>query len=107
MTTLLRIPHLRVLAKLALEHPDRPRPAHIVRHEDVHIDPGIFAGLDPGLATGAGEQFFRERHSLVSEKGAQDAPPPWRGQMESPLRPSKDPQTKCTKARHFILLKKW
>ena len=42
---LARIPDLRVLAELAFENADRPRPANIVRHQHIRIHPDIVARL--------------------------------------------------------------
>src|SRR5205085_5594423 len=48
-----RVPNLGVLAELTLENPDRPRPADIMRHEDVGIDPDVIACGYLSLAGGA------------------------------------------------------
>src|SRR5690349_1962227 len=59
---LLAVPHPRVLAEMLLEDADGPRPAHVVRHEDVGIDPHIIAGRDVRPAGMVGEDFFGEGH---------------------------------------------
>jgi hypothetical protein len=43
-----RIPNLRVLSKLTLEHPDAPWPADVVSQQNVSLDPNIIGGLNPG-----------------------------------------------------------
>ena len=59
---LVAVPDLRGLAELALEDPDRARPADIVRHQDVGLDPHIVAGLNPGFASRPGKYLFRQSH---------------------------------------------
>ncbi len=59
---LVAVPDLGVFAELALEHPDGARPAHIVRHQDIGLDPNIVSGLNPGFARRAGKYFLCQRH---------------------------------------------
>jgi hypothetical protein len=66
MTTLFAVPNFGVLSKLALEHADGSRPAHVVRHENIDIDPNIVPGFDVRLAAGACEQFFGQSHRRAS-----------------------------------------
>jgi hypothetical protein len=49
------VPDLRRLAELAFEHADRARPANVVRHEHVGVDPDVVAGLHARLAGRARE----------------------------------------------------
>ena len=56
------VPDLGVFAELALEHADRARPAHVVRHQDIGLDPNIVSGLNPGFARRAGKYFFSQSH---------------------------------------------
>ena len=62
MTILLFVPDLGVLAELALEHADGPRPAHIVGHQHIGLHPDIVARRNLCLARRARHQFFRQRH---------------------------------------------
>jgi len=57
---------LGVLAELALEHADGSRPADVVGHEDVGVDPNIVAGLDFCFTRGAGEDFFCKCHVKIN-----------------------------------------
>ena len=59
---LVLVPDLGGLAELALEHADGARPAHIVGQEHIGLHPDIFARGHVGLAAGAGEQLFSQRH---------------------------------------------
>ena len=56
------VPHLGVLAELAPEHANRPRPAHIVCHQDVGFHPNVVARLDLSFACRTGQDFFGQRH---------------------------------------------
>ena len=58
----LLVPDLGRLAELALEDSDGPRPAHVVRHEDIGLHPDVIARLHRDFAGGAGEEFFSQRH---------------------------------------------
>ena len=53
------VPDFGVLAELAFEYADGSRPADVVRHEHVGVDPDIIAGLDFGLARRRGRGFFQ------------------------------------------------
>jgi hypothetical protein len=57
------VPDFRRLAELTFENANRSRPANVVRHEHVGFHPNIIAGLRAGLAGGAREEFFSQRHS--------------------------------------------
>src|SRR5262249_2002737 len=52
---LVRIPNLGVLAEVLLEYANGPRPADIMRHKDVGVDPDIVARLHMLARGGAGE----------------------------------------------------
>src|SRR6185503_12611215 len=60
------VPNLGCLAELTLENTDRTRPTDIMSHENVGFDPYIVAGLYTGLAGGASQNLFRQRHSCHS-----------------------------------------
>jgi len=49
------------LAKLTLEDADRARPADIVRHQDVGLDPHIVSCLNPGFASRPGKYLLHPR----------------------------------------------
>ena len=57
------VPHFRRFAELALEHPDRARSAHVMRHQDIGLHPNIVTGLDPRLAGRAGQYFLSQSHT--------------------------------------------
>ena len=59
---LVAVPDLGVLAEVLLEDADGARPADVVRHENVDIDPDVVAGLDAVAAGVAGEDFFGQGH---------------------------------------------
>ena len=59
---LVAIPDLGVASELAVEHADGARPAHVVREEDVRVDPEVVAGVDLRASAGPGEDGFGERH---------------------------------------------
>ena len=59
---LVPVPDLRIRAEFAVEHADGPRPANVVREQDVGVDPNVVAGLDAGPSAGAGENGFGEGH---------------------------------------------
>ena len=59
------VPDFGVLAEFAFEHANGPRPADVVRHEDVGVDPNVIAGLDFWFTRGAGEDFFCECHFKI------------------------------------------
>ena len=56
------VPDLGVLAELFVEDADGARAADVVGHEDIDIDPDIFAGGDEVLAGVLGHDFFGEGH---------------------------------------------
>ena len=58
----LAVPDLGGAPELAVKHADGPRPANIVREENVRVDPKVVAGNDLRAAAGAGEDGFGERH---------------------------------------------
>lgn len=61
---LVRVPNTRILAKMLLKNANGARPAHIVCHEHVDIDPDVLAGLHllpPGLG---GQDLRSYRHGL-------------------------------------------
>ena len=59
---LVAVPDLGGFAKLPLEHADGPRPADIMRHQDVGLHPNIVAGLNPGFARRAGQYCLCQSH---------------------------------------------
>ena len=56
------VPDFRVLAELLLENSDGARPAHVVRHQDIHIHPNVFAGPDGVALGGPGQHLFGHGH---------------------------------------------
>ena len=70
---------LRLLAEFALEHADGARPAHVVRHQNVGVDPDVVAGFDPCPSTRARENFFRESHAMTAPCRPRETIPPNRG----------------------------
>ena len=58
------VPDFGVLAELAFEHADGSRPANVVRHEHVGVDPDVVARRDFRFARSPREQFFRQCHRL-------------------------------------------
>ena len=58
---LVAVPDLRVLAELAVEHADRARSAHIMRHQDIGLHPNIIAGLQPGPCRPRGPVFSQSK----------------------------------------------
>ena len=59
---LIAVPHFGGFAKLAVEHSDGPRPADVMRHQDISLDPNIVSGLNPGFARCAGKYCFCQSH---------------------------------------------
>src|SRR5262249_31750077 len=59
---LLAVPHLGILAEFLFEDSERARPADIVRHENIDVDPHIFAGRHGGLAGSAGKDLLGHGH---------------------------------------------
>src|SRR6185369_1505324 len=57
------IPDFGGLAEFAFEDANGARPANVVSHEDIGLDPDVVSGLDAGLAGCAREYFFSERHN--------------------------------------------
>ena len=55
---LVAVPHFGLGAEFALENANRARPAHIVRHQDIGLDPDIVAGFGLLLAGGPGHNFL-------------------------------------------------
>ncbi len=64
---LIAIPDLGILTEVLLEDADGARPADIVRHENVHVDPDVVAGHNPIAAGVAGEDLFGQRHRTHGE----------------------------------------
>jgi hypothetical protein len=58
------IPHLGPAPKLALEHSDRSRSAHVVRHEQVRFHPHVLPGNDARFARRPCQQFLAQCHIL-------------------------------------------
>ena len=61
------VPDPGVFPELALEHANGPRTAHIMRHQNVHVDPDVVARLYRFLARRPGHEFFRKCHVFSSE----------------------------------------
>lgn len=76
---LLRVPHLGVLPKLALKHPNRPRPAHVVRHEHVRVDPNVVPRPHRAALRCLGQDFLRQRHWRRNLHAGRRAGRPGRG----------------------------
>ena len=68
------VPHLGVLAELALEDADGPRSADVVGHEDIRIHPDIVTGRHVGFARGSGQQLFGQRHRIVANSSQRTEP---------------------------------
>src|SRR5262249_33565950 len=63
---LLRIPDARLCAELFLKYLDRSRPADIMRHQHIHVDPDVIPRLNRAAAGMPGQNFFSDRHAHVS-----------------------------------------
>jgi len=59
------VPDFRILAELAFEHTDGARPADVMGHQHIGLDPHIISGLDSGLAGRARQNLFSQRHSFA------------------------------------------
>ena len=59
---LVAVPDLRVRPELALEDSDRPRPAHVVRHERVDVRPHVVARPNGHFAGRARQDLLGHRH---------------------------------------------
>ncbi len=59
---LVSVPHLGILAEVLFEDANGPRPAHVVGHQDIGIDPNIIIGIDVIPSGVLGQDFFRQGH---------------------------------------------
>jgi hypothetical protein len=59
---LLLVPDAGILAEVLLEDADGPRPAYVVGHEHVGLDPDVLAWGNLPASGVAGEDLFRQRH---------------------------------------------
>ena len=66
---LVAVPDLGVLAEVLLEDADGARPADVVRHEDVDIDPDVVAGRDRVAAARRARIFSVRVIGMAADSG--------------------------------------
>src|SRR5258706_7545052 len=59
------VPYPGILAKFAFKDPNRARPADVVGHQDVGLDPYIISGLDSALTASPGQYLLCKRHKTT------------------------------------------
>ncbi len=58
-----RVPHFGIASELIVEDANRPRTADVVSHEDIDVDPDVFAGGRTRLARVLGKYLFGHGHA--------------------------------------------